>query len=128
MTLDDYFMGRDKQFPEELSEQLHANAEITVERVNALLAVFGENRKVTSGWRPMAINAATSGAAIKSKHMSCQACDLEDPDGDLDDFCMDKLGLILESIGLWLEHPASTKGWCHVQIVPPKSGRRIFYP
>jgi len=34
----------------------------------------------------------------------------------------------LEAIGLWLEHPESTPRWCHVQIVPPASGKRVFRP
>jgi hypothetical protein len=35
---------------------------------------------------------------------------------------------VLAEIGLWLEHPISTPRWCHVQTVPPKSGKRVFTP
>jgi hypothetical protein len=35
---------------------------------------------------------------------------------------------VLRDLALWLEHPASTKGWAHVQLRPPRSGRRVFYP
>ena len=127
ITLKEYFQGRDKEFANELTDQLRINAEVTVARVNALLDHFGQDRVVTSGWRPRAINASTSGSALKSKHMTCEACDLQDADGDLDDWCMDNLE-VLEELRLWLEHPASTKGWAHLQTVPPKSGKRVFYP
>src|SRR3990167_6517242 len=120
-------MGRDKLFPIELTDALHQNAEQTVAGANVLLGFFGEHRKVNSGWRPMAINAFTPGAAVKSKHMTCQACDLDDPEGDLDEWCLAHPE-ILAKIELWQEHPASTKGWTHVQIVPPRSGKRVFYP
>jgi hypothetical protein len=84
---------------------------------------------VSSGWRPPAVNEATPGAAPRSKHLSCQAVDLYDPDGDLDDWLMTDDGQhVMQDLGLWLEHPAATKTWCHVQTVPPRSGRRVFYP
>jgi len=67
------------------------------------------------------------GAAKGSKHLSCQAIDLEDRDGRLDAWCMAHLG-VLEELQLWLEHPDATPGWCHLQILPPRSGLRVFYP
>ena len=48
-------------------------------------------------------------------------------EGEIDAWCMDHLDFLAEA-GLWLEHPSATKGWCHLQQVPPKSGRRVFYP
>lgn len=127
MTLADYWMGRDRLFSAELSAEIVSNAAILIERVHRLLAEFGEERDITSGWRPAAVNANTPGAALKSKHMTGQAVDLADPDGDLDEWCLDHPEL-LEKHNLWLESPAATKGWCHLQSVPPKSGRRVFYP
>lgn len=127
ISLSEYFMGRDDKYGSELTDELRWNASSTVDRVNQLLEAFGESRKVSSGWRPAGVNASTPGAAKKSKHMTCQACDLEDVDGRLDDWCMDHLEA-LERIGLWLESPAHTKTWCHVQIVPPNSGKRVFIP
>ena len=127
LTLQEYFMGRDKQYPADLTINLRINAQETVIRVNTLLGCFGESRDITSGWRPPAVNAATVGAAPLSKHMTCQACDVKDDEGDLKQWCVDHLE-ILEKIGLWMEFPGACKGWLHVQIVPPKSGRRIFYP
>lgn len=127
ITGDDYFNGRDVAYGADMTSDIRLLSEITVARANALLNRFGEQRRVNSGWRPPAINAATTGAAVNSKHMTGQAIDLADPEGDLDEWCLAHLE-ILEAIGLWQEHPASTKGWCHVQIVPPKSGNRVFYP
>ena len=127
IILSDYFMGRDEQYLDELTSELIANAQDTVNKVNELLGMFGETRKVTSGWRPVSVNASTLNAAPKSKHMTCQACDLDDPEGDLDEWAINN-GWALENIGLWQEHPASTKSWAHFQTVPPRSGKRVFYP
>ena len=122
ITVDDYLMNRKDGLTFELLE----NAMTTVEKVNALLQLFGKDRKVTSGYRPSSINKAVGGAKL-SNHMTCKACDLEDTDGLLDDWCMKNQDKLKE-IGLWLEHPSATKGWCHVQTVPPKSNNRVFYP
>ena len=127
LTLSDYYMGRDRRFPDELTDEKRANAEEMIDKANQLLERFGETRKVNSGWRPASINNATVGAAKKSKHMTCEAIDLEDKDGSLDQWCMENLD-VLQEIGLWLEHPDSTEGWCHVQLIPPRSGNRVFKP
>lgn len=133
ITLNDFWMGRDKTHSAELTPDIVRNAEVTVQRANLLLSEFRhdtgdtEIRKVNSGWRPAAVNAATPNAALRSKHMTGQAIDISDPEGDLDEWCLSHLE-VLERIGLWLEHPSATKNWCHVQTVPPKSGRRFFYP
>mgnify|MGYP003407789720 FL=1 len=65
--------------------------------------------------------------ALHSKHMAGAAADLLDTDGLLADFCLSNVG-ILERIGLWMEDPAHTRGWIHLQIMAPKSGKRIFIP
>lgn len=138
ITLHDYAMGRDSRHRGEWTREVQENAAITVQRVNALLAAMAVDglapeshpstgTVLSSGWRPAAVNAATPGAAAKSRHMTGQAADLYDPDGALDDWCLENQPA-LDALGLWLEHPAATKGWCHVQTVPPKSGRRVFYP
>lgn len=129
ISLTDYWMGRDKAYPTAMTPQIEKNAELTTRLANALLARFGESRKVNSGWRPPQVNAATANAAPMSKHMMAQAIDLADPEGDLDDWLMTDVGQrTMTEIGLWHEHPAATKGWCHLQTIPPRSGRRTFYP
>lgn len=129
ITLTDYWMGRDREFPLALTPQIEKNAALTVQLANALLVRFGEGRKVTSGWRSPEVNAKTAGAAPNSKHMTGQAIDLADPEGDLDAWLMSAEGqAAMAELGLWHEHPAATKGWAHLQTVPPRSGRRTFYP
>lgn len=128
LELKDYWMGRDKLYPEALTPDIEAAASALLERVNSLLVVFGEERTVNSGWRPPQVNASTPNAALKSKHMTGHAIDLADPDGDLDDWCSENDGSRLIQYGLYMEHPAATKGWCHLQNLPPKSGKRVFYP
>lgn len=127
LKLADYYMGRDREYRRELTPELRANARETVRRINRLLKRAGLLRQVSSGWRPAAINAAVPGAAKGSKHISCLAIDLEDRDGALDAWCLAHLD-VLEDIGLWLEHPAATPDWCHLQTQPPRSGKRVFEP
>jgi hypothetical protein len=133
-------MGRDKSHPFDLSTQVRSNAETTVQLVNKLIqrakaaGVTFELHPVTgsvlsSGWRPPSVNANTPRAAARSKHITGQACDIYDPDGDLDEWLMTDEGQkALVEIGLWHEHPSATKGWAHVQTIPPNSKRRTFYP
>ena len=140
ITLKDYWMGRDATHSLALSTQIRRNAEITVGLVDKLLAMARADgvsleksprtgSVVSSGWRPPAINAATAGAAVNSKHMTGEACDIYDPDGDLDEWLMSAPGQrALVELGLWMEHPSATKGWAHVQAKPPRSGNRVFYP
>jgi hypothetical protein len=136
LTLDDYLMGRASLY--NCPQETKANSADTVEKVNSLLAVLEEQKVpleihpktltiISSGWRPPEMNARIKNAAVKSKHITGQACDLYDPEGLIDDYLMDFPG-VLQAIGLYMEHPASTKGWSHVQTVPPRSGRRVFYP
>ena len=133
ITMSDYWMGRDKSHADELTKDIIYAAENTVKRANLLLAEFrlarldDEQRHVTSGWRPPSVNATIPNAARRSHHMTGRAIDIADPDGDMDEWCLDNLD-VLERCGLWLEHPSATKGWVHVQTVPPRSGRRVFYP
>ena len=128
LTLADYYMGRERLHPDELTPELRANAACTIERANALLRRAGRKHGiVNSGWRPLAINASVPNASPRSRHITCQAVDLCDEDDALDAWCLDNLRA-LAAIGLWLEHPSATPGWCHVQIVPPRSGRRVFHP
>lgn len=136
ITLEQFWMGRDKQYASALTDEIVENAKETVRRANALLTLFqflnptqNPNRGVNSGWRPPAVNSRVPNAGKLSKHMLGQAVDIGDRDGALDAWLMTEAGQrALEDIGLWMEHPSATKGWCHVQTVPPGSGRRVFYP
>lgn len=125
ITLAEYYMGRDRLYSEELSDAHKASAAKTIGAANLFLEAFGYKRRVTSGWRPGAINRATKGASPNSKHVLCQAIDLEDNNRELMNWCLNNQDL-LEKYGLWMEDPRDTSTWVHLQIVPPPSGHRIF--
>ena len=135
ITINDYWMGRDTKYHDDLTLEIMGNAHETVEKVNQLLSIYeAETGKVVdqvnSGWRPKTVNDTTANSASKSKHLTAQACDLYDPYGDLDKWCLKHLDVLVE-IGLWMEHPGWTAGhgvntgWCHLQIVPPMSTPRV---
>jgi hypothetical protein len=141
ISMTDYWMGRDVIFPLAMTSEIEQEGRRTVDLANQLIeraSMFGviltqtnprTGTFVSSGWRPPSINASTPNAATNSKHMTGCAIDIYDPDGDLDDWLMNEKGqATLASLGLWMEHPAATKGWCHVQTVPPNSNRRVYYP
>ena len=111
---------------EPYTEQMIGNATILLSRVNALMALCGFKTTVNSGWRPPAYNATIPNASPTSKHMTMQAIDLADT-GQIAAY-LNENRQILKDHGLWMEHPASTRGWCHLQSVPPKSGNLVFYP
>lgn len=67
---------------------------------------------------------ATTGKAM-SKHKMAHAVDVYDPDNVLDATIDDEL---LSDFSLYREAPDATPGWCHLQDVPPGSGRRTFQP
>lgn len=125
ITLAEYYMGRDVTFAEELSDAHNMNAQQTVDKANAILELFGSKRRVTSGWRPASINAATKGASPTSKHVLCQAIDLEDGNRELMNWCLNNKD-ILETLQVWLEDPRDTATWVHIQTIPPGSGNLFF--
>lgn len=129
ITLEAYYKGRDKQYASELTDDIRANAERTVEKANELLTRAGRSDidHANSGWRPQAVNDSTANAAAGSKHLSAEAIDLPDPDRTLATWCADNLD-VLREIGLWMEDPRWTPDWVHVQIVPPRSKKVVFIP
>jgi hypothetical protein len=127
ITEQEYYMGRDVRFKQELSDAHKRSAKDLVEKVNKLLNMFGGDRAVTSGWRPGSINAATKGAAPNSKHVLCQAVDLADLDKGLMNWCMNNQDK-LQQLGLWVEDGRYTPTWVHLQTVAPASGKRFFIP
>jgi hypothetical protein len=109
-----------------VSPAVEANAHGFVPQVNALLTMFGETRKLTSGFRDLVSNQKYGGSPM-SWHMFGLAADIEDTMGRLGAWVLKNTqALIL--CGLYAEHPEHTRTWVHVQSRPPKSGRRIFWP
>ena len=142
ISVEDYWMGRDAKYASELTPEIRENAERLVGRVNNLLSMaevdgvtpgFDQSTgtHVSSGWRPVFVNARTSNAATGSKHISGKAVDLQDTtDRKLAKWCLANLEA-LDDCGLWMERPQWTGGedqWVHLQSVPPGSGLRVFVP
>lgn len=133
ISLEDYF-GRMSHLATP-PEEVKANAAELLNRVNALLERVANDSGmeeavapvVNSGWRTPEYNAGIPNAAPRSKHITGQAIDLADAEGELDQYLTDHR-LLLEDYGLWMEHPLATKGWTHLQSVAPRSGNRVFYP
>lgn len=113
-------MGRDVEYP--LSSELEDNLNRLFEAVNKLRIKYGKPMIVSSGYRPGHYNSDAHGAK-NSSHITCEAVDFKDVDGELKTFCTVD---ILEECGLWMEDPEATKTWCHVSIRPTKN--RIFKP
>lgn len=134
ITPKDYLMGRDAQFPNELTPEILLNINILLEKVNALLWDLKiTEAKVSSGWRPAAVNANVANAAKKSHHMTGKAVDVLD---DKNQSLANKIIMqpeLLKKYELWLEDPVHTKGkntnWVHLDIgVRTDRPLRIFKP
>lgn len=120
-------MGRDKLYPKEYTQEISDNVDKMLVILNQVRTKYGKPMHVSSGWRPVAVNSKLSNAGKKSNHTLGLACDFKDSDGKLKDWVIENLKW-LASIGLYFEDFNYTKGWVHMQIVPPKSKRRIFVP
>ncbi len=128
LTVEAYLSQHGAGHEAELTDELRANAQVIVDKANQLLAAFGEERGQRSGWRPQSVNDATPNAAHHSRHITCEAIDLDDEDRRLQEWCAADKGANLVPLGLYMEHPIATPDWTHVQIVPPSTGMRVFYP
>lgn len=127
LTKDDILMGRDKQYPKDLTQEILDNIEKLLLKINELLKQYPNKVHVHSGWRPAAINAATPGSAKKSTHMLGLSVDLGDESGELRKWVISNLDK-LKACGLYCEDFRWTPTWVHFQIVAPTSGNRIYVP
>jgi len=127
ITKSEILMGRDKSHPNDYTKEISDNIDKLLVKLNEVRKLYGKPMSVSSGWRPPSINAKVAGAAKKSNHMLGLACDFRDPDGALDKWCMDNIAKLTE-LGLYLESPAHTPGWCHLQLKKPGSGNNPFLP
>ncbi len=129
ITLQQYWMGRDILYRLDLTQQIRDNAEELLRRVNGLLSELGvENVRVSSGWRPKQVNAATQGASKTSYHIVGKAVDIEDLGHRLYDKLMQNPAL-LDKYGLWAEDKSATETWLHLDV-GTRSARhpRVFKP
>lgn len=145
ISLDDYF-GKWKSVA---TEAHRANAISLLSAVNALHdeliargLTFPYNPKTNTlisgteygGYRP----ADCPQGAPTSSHKEGRGIDIYDPYRLITPLLYDDY-LVCRSIGkesdcllakynLYMEHPDSTSGWCHLTDRAPKSKRRVFYP
>ncbi len=75
------------------------------------------------GFRPQ----TTAVGAAKSNHKKGLAVDLYDPKKEIGAWCLANKSILAE-FDVYIEHPDYTNGWCHMQVVPPASGKRVFIP
>jgi uncharacterized protein YcbK (DUF882 family) len=126
VTRDEVLKGRDRDYP--LDAELEQNLSQLLDAVNKLRKVYGKPFIITSGYRPGHYNKSARGAK-KSAHMSCQAVDIRDTDGEIAKWCLNNLKL-LEEAGLYMESPMYTQTpaarWLHLQTRPTKN--RVFIP
>jgi hypothetical protein len=127
ISKDEILMGRDKQYPDEYTEEISNNVDQLLEIMNQVRKAYNKPMIVASGWRPSAINEGTSNAAKNSNHLKGLAVDIKDTDGSLWKWVLMNLGL-MKKLGIYFEDKRWTPTWVHFQIVPPKSKKRIYVP
>jgi hypothetical protein len=124
ISVEECLMKREKEFP--LDIDLVWNLARLTASINYIRGVYGKPLMVSSGYRPGYYN-KQAGGATNSPHITCEAIDILDPHGDFAAWCIVNQHE-LEKAGLYMEDPAHTIGWVHLQIRAPKSGKRIFIP
>lgn len=124
VTYKEILMGRIEFIDLPPKQQINLIELIT--RVNLVRGYYGKALIVSSGYRRISDN-LRAGGANRSAHMSCEAVDFYDPNGEFAEWCLKNLAL-LEKIGLYLENPKVTVGWVHLQTRRPSSGKIVFDP
>lgn len=112
-------------YPTTIEQQ--ANLDKLLQALNTIRNTYAVPMIVTSGLRSEEDQARINPSAPKSKHLLGQAADISDKDGKFWTWCMNNMSL-MEQLGVYFEDKKSTPTWVHIQIVPPKSGKRIFLP
>ncbi len=117
ITAKEILMGRDVDAP--LTTIQFYNLLDLLPRLNLIRFHYGKPLKVSSGYRPPKQN-EKAGGAKQSCHLSLEACDFADPDGSFAAWCLANLDL-LKIAGLYMEDPAHTVGWVHLQTRATKN-------
>lgn len=128
---------------QELPEDLRPAYEALYYKANEIRKWYGKPLIVTSGYRSMEEHlriyeekgVAKEFIPMGSKHLKCLAIDFADPFGFFKNWILNHMNLI-EGLDLYFEdfyHTHGSRadgrnGWVHMQIVPPKSGKRFFIP
>ena len=124
--ISEYTKNREIEHP--MTEEQEENMHKLLAVIDELRERYGKPLKISSGYRPEAVNKAVGGAK-KSNHVMCLAVDfVDDPKTrPFTKWCVTNLP-ILEELGLYMEDPRHTPNWVHLQLVAPRSGKRIFIP
>jgi hypothetical protein len=125
-------MDRVSKYRGEWTAEIQTNGSRTVEAINPLLQVYQDETgieltEVSSGWRPQSVNDATANSGAHSKHILALAVDVRDASGAFPRWCA-RHPARLQSLGLHMEDWHWTPTWCHLQPVPPASGKTMYYP
>lgn len=110
-----------------LTPEQAKNFEILFERINKVRAAYGVPMIVTSGVRSIEDQMEINPKSMGSNHLKAAACDISDKDGKLWQWIIKNMKL-MEEIGFWFESKIATPTWVHFQVLPPKSGKRVFSP
>lgn len=111
------------------------NIETLLQKVNVLRKAWGKPLKVTSGYRMLqdhlriyAQKGITDRSKIpmKSQHLIGAAIDFSDPDLAFTKWLKEDNSKRLVELDLYAED--GLPNWCHIQLNPPKSGKRWFLP
>jgi hypothetical protein len=121
-----YWDGKDIKYAKDLTPVIDNNATKLLEAVNTFLANYRPIIIISSGWRPKSYNAKIGGAP-SSNHITGLAIDIKDTDNSVFKYVLQHLDLA-EQLGLYFEDKRWTPTWVHIQLVRPKSGKRIFIP
>lgn len=117
--------GTHKWKESEVDEIILRNLEDLCRKVNAL--GYTPPMVATSCLRSIKDQKRINPKAMGSSHLYGAAVDIADKDGKLKVWII-KNPTVLTYNGLWMEDPAYTKGWIHLQIYAPKSMKRFFIP
>lgn len=139
ITLNEILKGIDVN---SLPQEHQLNLNFLLDRINLVRKYWAKPLIVTSGYRSLqdhkriysTINTKRVAKGLPeisvpmgSKHLSGQALDVLDVDGELKNWCIVN-EFLLEGLGLWCEDFNHTPTWVHFQMVSPKSGKRFFIP
>lgn len=117
--------GSHKWKESEVDDITLRNLEDLCRKVNAL--GYQPPMVATSCLRSLADQKRINPSAMGSSHLYGCAVDISDPKGELKKWLETRTATLV-NCGLWMEHPDSTKGWCHLQTYAPKSLNRVFRP
>lgn len=110
-----------------LSPEQECNFALLHLAINVIRYECGIPFIITSGVRSKSDQQRINPKSMNSAHTMAAACDIADSDGRIWVWVIDNLDFVAEN-GVYLESRNYTPRWVHMQVVPPKSGNRIFLP